>query len=50
MKINCAAHGDVSSCPLIFKHLATILLKTLNTTDADPSDESLAALFPASFS
>ncbi len=44
-----AAHGAVGSSRVIFKHLATILVKILNSECVDLSDAELLKLFPASF-
>lgn len=49
VSINCAAHGAIGSCEAVFKHLAAILIKLLNTASVEPSDEDLVKLFPPTF-
>jgi hypothetical protein len=49
LTVNCAAHGNASSCYSIFKHLAVVLVKLLSISDESPSREKLIELFPATF-
>ena len=49
LTINCAAHGVASSCEMIYKHLAAILVKLINTPSHELSDEDLVRLFPTTF-
>jgi hypothetical protein len=50
IKINCAAHSHISSNALIFKHLTNVLLKLLNMSPADLSDDILVGMFPETYS
>lgn len=49
LSINCGAHGAIGSCEAVYKHLAAILLKVLNTESLELSDEKLLNLFPRTF-
>jgi hypothetical protein len=48
--IDRAAHGAVGSCPLIYRHIAAILVKMLNAKNFSFSEEDLLGVLPASFS
>jgi hypothetical protein len=50
LSINCAAHGAIGSCEVVYKHLAAILVKLFNATNFNPSDDDLMKLFPPTFS
>lgn len=50
LSINCAAHSAIGSCAAVYKHLAAILVKLLNSAIVEPSDDELVELFPPSFS
>ena len=45
--ISHAAHGEISSCEAIFKHLAVVLMRLVNIEN--PTDEELISLFPQTF-
>jgi hypothetical protein len=47
--VDLAAHGAVSSCIAIYKHISAALLKLFNLPNGEPSDDDLIALFPAEF-
>lgn len=49
LSINCAAHGAVGSCAVIYKHLTAILVKVLNAENLEPSDDELLKFFPATY-
>lgn len=49
LQINCAAHGVVGSCAVIYKNLAAILVKVFNAESLDLSDAELVKLFPATY-
>ena len=49
LNIDCAAHGEVSSCGLIYKHLTIVLIKLLHAPIRELADEELVGLFPVSF-
>jgi len=48
--INCAAHGEIGSCEVVFKHLALALVKLFNREGQALSDGELISLFPSTFS
>lgn len=48
--LNCAAHGEIGSCEVVFKHLALALVKLFNREGQALSDEELISLFPSTFS
>jgi len=43
------AHGAVSSCIAIYKHISAVLLKLFTLPNGEPSDDDLIALFPMEF-
>lgn len=47
--INCAAYGELGSCPAVFKHLATVLMRLFKTREYIPSDEEIVSFFPHTF-
>ncbi len=47
--INCAAHGEIGSCAAVFKHLAIVLIKLINTQKSNLTDNEIILLFPPSF-
>ena len=47
--LNCAAHAVVSSCPMVYKQLTTILVGLLSAPSMDLSDGDLVGLFPRHF-
>jgi len=49
LSINRAAHGAIGSCEAVYKHLAAVLVKLINFSEMERSDESLVKLFPATF-
>ena len=46
LTFNCAAHGAVGSCTVIFKHLSAMLIKILSTVTHGLSDDEMAEMFP----
>ena len=50
LSINCAAHGAIGSCEVVYKHLASMLVKLFNAASLELSDEELVKLFPPTFS
>lgn len=48
--INRAAHGQIGSSEVVFKHLAVALVKLFNIEGETPTDDKLMSLFPTMFS
>lgn len=46
MRFSCAAHGPISSAPVVFKHLANLLLRLSQLDLSQISDAELVGLFP----
>ena len=49
LHINCAAHGEVSSSPRIFNHLASTLVKLLASNIQSVLDSEITAIVEANF-